>query len=59
MVWQPPIGEWIKWNCDGAFSSSSSGSGGLFRNSKGDFLLALAEPLIHVSSLNVEFIVVL
>lgn len=59
MIWKPPIDEWIKCKCDEEFSSNSNGSGGIFRNSKRDCPLAFAEPLIHVSSLNVEFFVVL
>lgn len=59
VTWHPPIRDWIKRNYDEAFSSTLSGLGSIFRNFKWGFLLAFAEPLIQVSSLNAKFTVVL
>lgn len=43
VIWQPPLQQWVKCNTDGAANSSSASSGGIFRDSEGNFLLAFAE----------------
>ncbi|XP_058782945.1 uncharacterized protein LOC131657578 [Vicia villosa] len=54
-LWHPPIQSWIKCNCDGSLANSASGCGGIFRDSLGNFVLAFAEPVAELNSLDAEF----
>jgi ribonuclease HI len=58
VVWQPPILNWVKCNCDGASLGNPglSACGGLFRNSNASFLGAFASNLGINTSLNSELI---
>lgn len=48
VIWNPPILDCLKCNCDGAFTQDppTFGCGGIFRNSKSDFLFAFPEPTL-------------
>ncbi|MCI02158.1 glycerol-3-phosphate dehydrogenase, partial [Trifolium medium] len=43
VIWQPPLNHWVKCNTDGASTLTSSACGGIFRNSKAEFLCGFAE----------------
>jgi hypothetical protein len=45
IIWQPPLGSWIKCNIDGASNGNpgNASCGGVFRNSDSDFISAFAE----------------
>ncbi|XP_058733647.1 uncharacterized protein LOC131605290 [Vicia villosa] len=44
VLWQPPVLDWVKCNCDGSFDNNSIGCGGIF-----------AEPTSDPNSLHAEF----
>jgi ribonuclease HI len=56
VLWQPPVFNWVKCNSDGASlgNPGPSSCGGLFRNSKGEFLGAFAYNLGISNSLSAE-----
>jgi len=56
VFWHPPIHGWIKCNCDGAatLNPPTAACGGIFRNSKAQFLGCFAEGLGHENSLFAE-----
>jgi ribonuclease HI len=47
VCWQPPVGNWIKCNIDGASNGNPglSSCGGIFRDNEANFIYAFAEPL--------------
>lgn len=59
--WSFPSRGWLKRNYDDVFNSftNARGCGGIFRNYRGDFLLAFTEKLSTGSSMFAEFSVVL
>ncbi|CAJ2651412.1 unnamed protein product [Trifolium pratense] len=58
VIWQPPILNWIKCNCDGASLGNPgiSACGGLFRDANSSFLGAFAFNIGISNSLNAELI---
>jgi ribonuclease HI len=58
VLWQPPILNWVKCNCDGASLGNPglSSCGGIFRNSDALFLGAFSFNLGISSSLNAELV---
>jgi hypothetical protein len=58
VIWQPPIFNWIKCNCDGASleNTRNSACGGIFRNVDSSFLGAYALNICISTSLKVELI---
>ncbi|KAK2361038.1 hypothetical protein QL285_086244 [Trifolium repens] len=58
VLWQPPIFNWVKCNCDGASLGNPglSSCGGIFRNSDALFLGAFSFNLGISSSLNAELV---
>jgi hypothetical protein len=58
VLWQPPILNWIKCNCDGASlgNPGPSSCGGIFRDSTSSFLGAFTYNLGISSSLNAELV---
>lgn len=60
-MWSPPIGRWIKCNVDAACTKNPTlvGSGSIFRDNKGLFLLAFVESLDTYNYFICEFCVVI
>ena len=43
VIWQPPLPNWTKCNTNGSTNGNQSSCGGIFRNSKSDFLICFGE----------------
>jgi len=54
IIWHPPILNWIICNTDGAFISSASSCGGIFRTSNVELLYCFAENLLVCSAFFAE-----
>jgi len=56
VLWQPPIFDWIKCNCDGAAIGLSglAGCGGIFRNNQADHLISFAVKVENGNALKAE-----
>ena len=54
VIWQPPPPFWIKCNTDGSTNGNLSSCGGIFRDSKSDFLLCFGENAGIGNSLHAE-----
>lgn len=56
VIWQPPIFDWIKCNCDGAAIglSGSTGCGGIFRNNYADHFGSFVVKVDNYNSLKAE-----
>ncbi|XP_058746959.1 uncharacterized protein LOC131619937 [Vicia villosa] len=60
VIWHPPSLGWIKCNCDGAYNDNglSTACGVIFRDHRGNFLLAFADTVPWRSSFLAKFVVV-
>lgn len=58
VICHPCILNWLKFNYNGSVDSHTSGSGDIFRDNKGNFILGFAEPILFTNYLHAKFSVV-